>query len=180
MIVDVKGFEGKYKVSIDGDVISLDRFNSIGRKIKGRKLSPRIESTGYGFVTLYDGGSIKKWKIHRLVAEHFIDNPMNKPCVNHKDGDKLNNRASNLEWCTHGENKSHSFVELKERHWMLGSLGRKCIHSKCVQQISGGVVVAEFGSAQEAFRETGISQGNISAVCRGVRGSAGGYNWRYL
>ena len=179
MIVDVKGFEGKYRVSDKGEVFSLDRLNSRGYRIKGLKLSPRIESTGYGFVTLHYGDKVKKYKIHRLVAEHFIENPMNKPCVNHKDGVKLNNSVENLEWCTHGENKSHSFVVLKEKHWMLGRRGSECIHSKKVQQILDGNVVAEFGSAQEAFRETGISQGNISSVCRGDRSMAGGFFWRY-
>lgn len=179
MIVDVKGFEGKYRVSDKGDVFSVDRLNSRGYRIKGVRLSPRVESTGYGFVTLYDGEKIKKWKIHRMVAEHFIENPMNKPCVNHKDGVKLNNKSSNLEWCTHGENKSHSFVELGEKHWMLGKRGKDCINSKTVQQFLNGELVREFGSSQEAFRETGISQGNISAVCRGVRPLAGGFYWRY-
>ena len=177
---DVVGFEGCYQVSSAGDVRSLERLNSRGYFQRGRILTPRIEGGGYKFVTLHNGEKITKFKVHRLVALHFIPNPEKKPCVNHKNGVKTDNSVDNLEWCTYGENKSHSFQVLGEAHWMKGKLGDQCINSKAVLQLNfDGKVIAKFGSAQEAFRKTGISQGNISSVCRGGRKNAGGFLWKY-
>jgi len=68
-----------------------------------------LDAKGYMRVQLYKVGGIKiTRKVHRLVAQHFIDNPMSKPQVNHLDGDKVNNKADNLEWCTQRENMKHA------------------------------------------------------------------------
>lgn len=73
---------------------------------------------GYARVNLSFGQKSTKFRVHRLVAEAFIDNPLAKPFVNHKDGNKLNNHISNLEWCTSSENERHSFD-------VLGKVGNK-------------------------------------------------------
>ena len=64
---------------------------------------------GYHRVNLSFGKVAKKFRVHRLVAEAFIENQLNKPFVNHKDGNKLNNCIENLEWCTSSENEYHSY-----------------------------------------------------------------------
>lgn len=181
MWLDVFGFEGVYQVSDQGEVRSLDRLNSRGYKQKGVILSARTESIGYKFVTLYNGDKKEKWKVHRLVAKHFVENPKEKPFVNHINGIKDDNRANNLEWVTAGENKSHSFRVLKERHWMKGKTGTECRYSKIVEQLDEmGNIINRYGGTHEASRKTGISQGNIASVCRGERKSAGGYIWQYF
>lgn len=82
----------------NGDVKSHDRL------LKGE-----ITNSGYKRLHVSINGESFKLSVHRLVAELFIPNPNNLPCVNHKDGNKLNNHVDNLEWCTYGENLSHAF-----------------------------------------------------------------------
>ena len=100
----IKGFEGLYEISNLGNVRSLDRLcrmkNGKTRMHKGRTLKPGRDGGGYEFVVLRKDGLSLNRKIHRLVAEAFIPNPDNKPCVNHKDLNRANNCVENLEWCT--------------------------------------------------------------------------------
>lgn len=72
----------------------------------GRKLIPEISNRGYCLVKIQSVN--KRFRVHRLVAKLHVPNPANKPQVNHKDCDKLNNRASDLEWTTDSENKFHA------------------------------------------------------------------------
>ena len=73
-----------------------------------RIMPQTIQRTGYYAVMLWLGNKSKCATVHRLVAEAFIPNPDNLPCINHKDGDKLNNQVTNLEWCTYQENMQHA------------------------------------------------------------------------
>ena len=92
----------KYKVSNFGRVMSYKRSDDgIPRKTS-------VESNGYGVVRLSLNNKVETKFVHRIVAEHFIPNPHNKPCVNHKDGNKLNNHIDNLEWVTYKENMAHA------------------------------------------------------------------------
>lgn len=95
----VVGYEGLYEVSNTGLIRSLDRFVGNRNRIKGKILSIRIEKNGYCSVALSKYGKIKRYKIHRLVAQAFIPNPEGLPEVNHLDEDKTNNSVDNLEWC---------------------------------------------------------------------------------
>lgn len=96
---DVVDYEGIYEVSDMG---------IIRRKLTKRELKSRIDMYGYKRVTLSKNSKGKTIFIHRIVALAFLDNPHNKPQVNHIDGDKLNNTISNLEWCTQKENMKHA------------------------------------------------------------------------
>lgn len=112
---DIKDYEGIYQVSNLGDVKSLDRLLTNGKRRKGliRILNP-IEG-GYLSLSLCKGGVRRTLKVHRLVAETFIPNPDNKPEVNHKDGVRINNCVYNLEWVTHEENQRHSWETLNRK-----------------------------------------------------------------
>lgn len=109
---DIAGYEGYYQVSNLGNVRSLDRcvVGKSGRTytIRGRTMVPCGERESYFHVGLSKDGKAKSRRVHRLVAETFIPNPDNLRCVNHKDGNKRNNRVDNLEWCTHEQNVHHA------------------------------------------------------------------------
>ena len=99
----IEGYEGLYEVSSYGRVKSLEksyiRKNGIIDHKSERILIPIKDKDGYLQVKLYKDKKQYTRKLHRLVAEAFLDNPYNKPEVNHKDEDKTNNRVDNLEWC---------------------------------------------------------------------------------
>lgn len=102
MEIEIVGFAGKYTISDRGHVRSRRRQGSDGRVLK-----PQINN-GYLRVSLRDGAKRKFYYVHQLVAVAFLGNPDGKPCVNHIDGNKLNNAVENLEWCTYSENMKHA------------------------------------------------------------------------
>lgn len=101
---DIPGFENKYQISNTGAVKSSCRNKEI-------IMSPALNTFGYPKVGLYKDSKYTSATVHRLVAEAFIDNPDNKPQINHIDGNKANNNVSNLEWCTNSENMQHAWRE---------------------------------------------------------------------
>jgi hypothetical protein len=106
---DIIGFEGLYQISNLGKVKSLERISADGRNIGTKMLRPNLYRTGYFYVRLSNlDSTFRTVTVHRLVADNFISNPENKPVVNHKDGNKQNNKVSNLEFCTASENIRHA------------------------------------------------------------------------
>lgn len=100
---EIRGLESRYFISSEGRVLSLC--------LDGYKLmQPFIGGDGYCYVDLRKDGEDIKCRVHRLVAKAFIDNPENKPIVHHKDKNRRNNRASNLQWLTQEE---HTAVHIK-------------------------------------------------------------------
>ena len=108
----IRGYEGVYEVSSLGRVRSLDRYvkhyTGVLRKLKGKYLATTI-SNGYLSTGLTKNGKTKTHNIHRLMGVSFIPNPENKRCINHIDGNKLNNSLENLEWTTDKENLNHAW-----------------------------------------------------------------------
>ena len=98
-----------YRVSPEGNVLS------IGGRYKIKVLKNMITPQGYYRVSLCKEKKVKNFFIHRLVAETYINNPNPSYCVNHKDGNKLNNNISNLEWVSRAENERHSRYVLGKR-----------------------------------------------------------------
>lgn len=158
----IKDFEDLYEVSNTGEVRSL-----CGRYGHLRHLKQGIGSRGYLNVTLCRKGKQKTVNVHRLVAEAFIPNPDNLPCVNHKDEDKTNNIVSNLEWCSYYRNNTYGQRLTKSAAKL----------SQAVRCIETGQI---FSSAYAAQRETGIRQSNIWKCCHGERNIAGGYHWELV
>lgn len=104
---DIHGYENWYQVSNHGNVRRIAPVNGCPRC---KNLTPWIGERGYCNVTLNVSGSRKVFRVHRLVAEHFIGSPDAwQTDVNHIDGNKKNNTVSNLEWCTRSENMIHAY-----------------------------------------------------------------------
>ena len=154
----VVGFEEFYLVNTSGYV-----FSRITGKIRRPVLNKK---TGYNTLVLC-GDHIKKTKcVHRIVAEAFIENPNGFGFVNHKDENKLNNDVSNLEWCSKAYNNTYN-----------GKTQRCC--KKVIQTDPETGIETLWQSAKKAS-EAGIAHyKNISACCRGLRKSAGGFEWRF-
>lgn len=96
---DIKGYEGDYKISNDGEVFS----------IKSKKILKNYDRNGYHHISLCKNSVVKKYKVHRLVGMHFIKNHNNYPFINHIDGNPKNNNVDNLEWCTPKMNIMHAY-----------------------------------------------------------------------
>ena len=96
-----------YVINDDGEVYNKKTFN---------KLSIHKDKKGYCYVWLWENNIGKRHSIHRLVSIHFIDNKLNKPCVNHKDGIKSNNCVNNLEWVSASENIIHAYKNNLIKH----------------------------------------------------------------
>lgn len=109
---DVVGYEGLYEVSNQGMI----RRSFINNVRVNRIVKPHITYGGYLRLCLSANGKSKQHSVHRIVAMAFIPNPDNLPYVNHKDEDKTNNRASNLEWCSESYNSNFSFAKPVEQY----------------------------------------------------------------
>lgn len=162
---NVIGFEGLYMVSDTGIVFT--NYNKNGKR--GQALKCRKDKDGYLEVRLYKNGKGFHKKIHRLVAEAFIPNIENKPCVNHLDCNRTNNNVENLEWCTENENVQYAAK--------LGRYKGSCCKKICAIDKYGTRVIYE--SMQEASRITNVPAPNIHKCCTGKRKTAGGFQWKY-
>lgn len=181
---DIEGFEGYYKISNFGNVKSYDRAviktnNSVIGYL-GKLLSPYNDGRGYLKVDLHKNGKRISVRVHRLVAKAFIPNPNNLPTVNHKDENKLNNNASNLEWMSIADNNNYG-----SRHNKTSLSHRK--RARTIYQFTkGGFLINSYPSPAEASDWTGIKRGNILGCACGctsngihIRKTAGGFIWSY-
>ena len=197
---DIKDYEGIYQVSNLGRVKSL--VGSYGR-IRTKILDQKPDAHGYKRVALYKNGNREEFKVHRLVAEAFIPNPNNLPCVNHKIDDfehRSDNRVENLEWCTYEYNNNYGSRNEKLSRAMKGRpfteehknnlKGRrdsitlsKNPRARRVRCITTG---KEFDCIKEAAEFYGIERRSISSCCRGKIKSCGKLKdgtklvWEYL
>lgn len=169
MFKPIKGFEELYSINEEGVVKSVGRN---GNGFKEHIMTSSTDSDGYKVVKLRNKNKVITKKIHRMVAEVFLDNPDNKPQINHKDGNKANNHISNLEWVTASENIRHA-----KDHGLQCECPNRV---KVAQKTRAGQVIATYQSLKAAEIETGIHWTGISAVIRGVRKTAGGFIWERI
>ena len=172
---DIQGYEGQYQVSNYGRIKSLSRkiSNGTGYYISKEKiLKGHVNTKGYIQVELQG----KPLLVHRLVAEAFIENPYDKPQVNHIDGDKSNNMTTNLEWVTNGENQIHAYKNGLNKHSENAGIPPKKV---CQIALITGEVLNIYNSIAEAGKSLNIKKDNISSVCKNKRKSCGGYGWKY-
>ena len=153
--VEISGYNGIYEISSFGNVIS----NNFGKR---KILKHGLMTSGYKMVSLKNDGKQKIFSIHRLMAIAFLPNENNLPQVNHKDGNKLNNDLSNLEWCTQSQNMKHMYDSglktYKPLHYK-GKFGKEHNRSKSVKCVETGVI---YGSMSEAGRLLNIDHSSVS------------------
>lgn len=163
---DIPGFEGKYQVSDYGNVRSVQ--NNI-------LLKPQTRRHGYYFVWLYLDGKPKHESIHRLVASAFCTRLPGQNEVNHINEVKTDNRAKNLEWCTHLENSNAG-----TRGKSISRALTNGVRSKPVCQYSlSGEFIEMYPSLAEVNRQHGFGAGNVLRCIQGKYSHAYGYLWRY-
>lgn len=160
---DVIGFEDKYQISNLGNI-----------RLKGNNLFkvPIMELSGY-YYTYLDGNKISY--IHRLVAQAFIPNPNNYPCVNHINGTKKDNKVNNLEWCTYSHNNKEAYkLGLKKPH--IGEINK---HKAIVMLDDNMQEICVFKKVKYADKlfKTRTSGNIIRAINSGIK--AYGFYWRY-
>lgn len=175
---DIPSYEGYYQVSNLGNFRSLPRrvrYKSNGwRNYPSKTLLTETTKDNYQRIVLMKEGVKTRYQAHRLVALAFIPNPDNKPFINHIDGNKSNNNADNLEWCTASENVTHADITgLRDmsKHHPSNSKKIKCLET-------GEIFVSYY----QAVKWLGKTSNSISALARGTRsyGKAFGYHWEFI
>lgn len=183
MNINIEEYREKYQVSNLGRVRSLKRdvVTSAGVKKTFNSVILKQLEYIYLFVNLSIDGKMKRHRVHGLVCLTFHDNLENKPIVNHKDGNKLNNFYLNLEWATHKENTRHAFDTGLQLPTWKGVKGKKNPFIKPIYQFTkSGIFVRKYYGISEASRETNINLASISSCANKKRfKSAGGYVWSF-
>lgn len=176
---DIKDYQGIYQINELGEILTLKRFGrGSTNSMIDRYMKQRVHN-GYSIVDLSKNGTKKTFSVHRLVAETFIINTENKQCINHKDGNRLNNNVTNLEWCTHSENNKHSYQSNGRTNPMTGIKGSLNKLSTKTQQLTiNDELIQTFDSMTEASSATGVCISAICEVRNGNRKSAGGFKWK--
>ena len=168
---DIKGYEGFYSVSnlgrvrrLNGEVMQynpqLDKMIPIRYPEKILKLE---DVKGYDRVSLSLSNEIQRHQVHRLVAQAFIPNDDDKPCVNHKDSNRKNNCVDNLEWVTYQENERH----------------KKRKSAKMFISINPDGVEQTWDIVRECSEELGLNRSGIERCLKGNQTSYKGYTFRY-
>ena len=184
-VYDGEIYEGLYKVSNLGKILSLN-YRRTGR---AELLNPGTDKDGYFRVQLWKNGEYKTCKVHRLVAETFLENPENLPHINHKiEGDEgkkinmvifnedgtVNKEKTSIEWVTPKEN--NNYATRNERVSKTMTNGKL---SKPVLQLSlSGDLIREWESTAECGRN-GFNQSAVSKCCRGEKPQYKGFKWEY-
>lgn len=182
---DIYNYEGIYQVSSAGRIKSLKRRGCKNERI----LTPHLNNNGYYFISLCRNGVCKNVTVHRLVALAFIPEVKDKLQVNHINGEKTDNRVSNLEWVNNREDVIHSFkthphyLENLRSEAYLNALNQRRKIKPVNQYSLDGKLMRSFTSVRAASLATGVSKNEIYFVCSDKyphRISAGGFKWEWL
>ena len=170
----IKGYNGCYLISDFGNTKSTNKRVIINGKLltinREKVLTPKKTKNGYLQITIKYESKVKSYLIHRLVAISFIENKLNKKCVNHKDLDKTNNRVTNLEWVTHSENTKHFFIN----GLPYNRFGKNNGRAKKVIDIKTGII---YETISDALKSINISQPYLSMMLSGKRKNNTNLQW---
>lgn len=200
---EIPGYEGYYEASTFGNIRSMDRIlNCPWGEVYPAKGKPKAmckDKYGYLYVGLSKGRKKRHLTVHRLIALTFIPNPNNKPCIDHIDGDKTNNRVDNLRWCSVKENNSNPITrerhknvvhtEERNRKVSLGLMGhkvtnvtrkkisdyRKSTARKVRQFTLDGKLVAEWNNTHEAAKSLNINHNTMVSLIKHGKRTKGYY-----
>ena len=183
---DIEGYEGIYQVSNLGRVRSLDRYyekphprNGVPTRYlkRGQIIISHPSRNGYMGVVLKVNRVQKNFMVHRLVAKAFVPGYFEGADVNHKDCDRTNNRADNLEWVTRRENLMYHTPDNETPMEQI----HKSQRSPVIQMTMEGEFIREWPSIHAAHLALNIDSKSITGCCRGYYGnkSAGGYRWKF-
>lgn len=168
----VAEFNGLYEVSNHGRVRSL-------RGKEPRIMKPALINSGYLKIGFHFGNKTTNRLVHRLVAREFCEGYAEGLVVNHKDADRLNNHADNLEWVTAQENihdvMKRGKFDVKSAHRVAHEKRKR----RVFQYTKDGKFITEFPSARLAAKAVGVHENCISRVARGERPYSAGYAWKY-
>lgn len=165
IFVDIEGYEGKYQVSNLGRVKSLNYH----REKKEKILKLRKDKDGYFYVFLYKNGKGKTYKVHKLVAITFIENPNKLPIINHKNEIKDDNKVDNLEWCTIKYNNNYN----------NGQKRRAEKRYKKVYQYTKDLKLIKIWESIKECECNDFNSSHITNCCRGKRKTHKGFIWSY-
>ena len=176
----VNGFEDFYKISNLGRLCSIGGYktnkNGSTRWFNPVLISIHPNKAGYDHHTLYINGNRTEVLTHRLVAEAFIENPDNKPIVDHIDGNKLNNCVTNLRWVTTSENMKNPNTQRKK----YVRINNTHIFDIAVVAISLTDNSIKIYQRMSDATKDGFTKSAICRCCRGTRNKHKGFKWMYL
>jgi hypothetical protein len=175
--------EEVWKVVPHGEGYFVSNKGNIASEKTGTFKLRKLHENKYGYIgvilSMGNRNDMKHFLVHRLVAETFIENPENKPQVNHIDGDKKNNNVENLEWVTAKENTAHAYENNLKSYQQLYENGMKTAKEICQIDLNTGEVLKIWESAKAIQREIGFDQTAILRCCHLKQVTFKGFKWRF-
>ena len=184
---EISWTEGIYSASDDGQIKSNDRLGADGRRLKGKILKAWIGNHGYLTVCLRVGNKNFRKLVHRLVAETFIGEGNSNTEIDHKDGNKLNNSADNLEWVTRKENlkraKNLGLINVSEKQKLMrskiSSISRELQKKSISQCTLDGTLIKIYDAVSDACRENNYDASAIGRAASGKQKTSYGFIWKW-